>query len=463
VSAKRSKPLSRAPQPAAVIEANASSAGSDAPHEPIWLTGIGLAWLVGFCLFFYSFPLPNNRPLTRLDLWIALPDLFPVSQLFSINWSNLAQRADLFGVAALILTGAWGLGHLVLRLIRSPIDFVSGERAAPERTVFAMALGLSGLSLTTLLCGLAGLLYRGLFVTLLAAVIFGELFLRVRDRRRAGKLPQGSAPESSPARRPIMFWVVVVALTTFAYVMWLGSMSPDVDFDILAYHFEGPKEFFQVGRITFLPHNVYTNFPFLTEMLVLLGMVLRGDWFWGAVAGKCVLFFFAPLTALALYAAGRRWFSPTAGLIAALVHLSTPWIDRISIIAYAEGGLTFYLMASLLAAMIAVERLRRGDAGLRQIFLVGLLAGSGMACKYTGLLQVVVPMGLVTAIGAALSSAGESNRLRALLKSATIFSLGLAVTIGPWLAKNLAETGNPVYPLAYSVLGGRGWSPELND
>ena len=34
--------------------------------------------------------------------------------------------------------------------------------------------------------------------------------------------------------------------------------------------------------------------------------------------------------------------------------------------------------------------------------------------------------------------------------------------IAPWLLKNLAETGNPVYPLAYSVFGGSEWSPEMD-
>ena len=27
----------------------------------------------------------------------------------------------------------------------------------------------------------------------------------------------------------------------------------------------------------------------------------------------------------------------------------------------------------------------------------------------------------------------------------------------PWLAKNVVDTGNPVYPLAYRVFGGRHW------
>ena len=109
-----------------------------------------------------------------------------------------------------------------------------------------------------------------------------------------------------------------------------------------------------------MPHNVYTNFPFLTEMFALLGMVLHGDWYWGAVAGKCALFACAPLTALGLYAAGRRWFSPAAGLLAAVVYLTTPWIDRVSIIALAEGGMTFFLFATLFAAMLAVERMQAG-------------------------------------------------------------------------------------------------------
>ena len=53
--------------------------------------------------------------------------------------------------------------------------------------------------------------------------------------------------------------------------MILGSMLPAIDFDVLEYHLQGPKEYFQAGRIAFLPHNVYTNMPFGVEMLHLLG------------------------------------------------------------------------------------------------------------------------------------------------------------------------------------------------
>jgi hypothetical protein len=47
-------------------------------------------------------------------------------------------------------------------------------------------------------------------------------------------------------------------------------------------------------------------------------------------------------------------------------------------------------------------------------------------------------------------------------KTLAIFAAGVAITIGPWLLKNVAFTGNPVFPLAYNIFGGRDWTPELN-
>ena len=68
----------------------------------------------------------------------------------------------------------------------------------------------------------------------------------------------------------------------FVVAMILAAMLPSIDFDVLEYHLEGPKEYFQSGRISYLPHNVYTNMPFNVEMLHLLAMEVMGDWWWGA-------------------------------------------------------------------------------------------------------------------------------------------------------------------------------------
>jgi hypothetical protein len=254
--------------------------------------------------------------------------------------------------------------------------------------------------------------------------------------------------------------LAVVTVGLFLLAMLLGSLLPPTDFDVKAYHLTGPKEYFLDGRITFLPHNVYTNFPFLTEMLCLLGMVLRQDWYWGALAGQGVLMGFAPLTGLALFCAGRRWFGHAAGWLAATIYLSTPWTYRLAIIAYVEGALSCYLFLSLFAVLLAVETLRRDSnhsAANRFFLLAGLFAGSAMACKYPGLVSVVLPLGLACGVAAARRQKADGTSQRPAIKAVTIYLVGTVLAVGPWLLKNLVMTGNPVYPLAFGLFGGRDW------
>jgi 4-amino-4-deoxy-L-arabinose transferase-like glycosyltransferase len=126
-------------------------------------------------------------------------------------------------------------------------------------------------------------------------------------------------------------------------------------------------------RLNTTPETVALSF-YLGNAGSLFAMVLRGDWFHGALAGKVVLMTFAPLTGLALFVAGRRWFGPTTGWFAAIVFLSTPWTYRISIIAYAEGGLTFFLFATLLAVMSATDATQgepRDDARFLLVWFAG--------------------------------------------------------------------------------------------
>ena len=211
---------------------------------------------------------------------------------------------------------------------------------------------------------------------------------------------------------------------------------------------KGPKEYFQAGRIAFLPHNVYTNMPFNVEMLHLLAMEVMGDWWWGGLAGQLLVAFFGPAAAVLIAGTAIRAGSPRAGWIAALVYLSTPWVYRLAAIAYVEGPLCYYHAALIWAAF----RGRGAEGGRSRRFwgLLGLLAGCGMGCKYTGLVSAVIPFGLF--------SLWDSWRKRspALLG---VYVIGWAIVMVPWLAKNVADTRNPVYPLAGRIFPSPLWDP----
>lgn len=456
-----------------------------------------LIWFVVFCLWFYSFGLPNNQPLfdayiygdspnhAPAQRWMAWP-LVPFQLLDLVDppidndgapwsWSNLFQRLPFIGIAAFVWACSLGIGRLTLRGFRLHTLL---DRA--ERLFFAGCLGLAEVSLMMLGLGLLGILGRWPITILLMGMALFEVWLSWHDplRQQDRTLTTKSAGKSTLAvdatsRSSRLGWLVIGIVAPFVFCMWLGAMSPQVDFDVIEYHLGGPKEWYRQGQITRLPHNVYTSFPCLTEMLLLTGMVIYGDWDWGALAGQAILAGFAPLTAIGLFATGRRWFSSSAGALAALVWLTTPWVYRISIIAYAEGGLACYLFSAFAMSLRLVWDGDRSDnneatpnarpsmsgtensqqAGLP--FTCGLLSGCAMSCKYTGLLSVVLPVGLLVACSI-WRSATKPNRLRKMALIGGLFGAGVLLAVGPWLLKNLVETGNPVFPLAYNLFGGSG-------
>ncbi|MBI1311834.1 phospholipid carrier-dependent glycosyltransferase [bacterium] len=453
-----------------------------------------LVWLLAFLAVFFSLDLPNSGtpPVNRRDLWLELPVLLQncfVQQPDAppSGWRFFPQRFPAIGPALLILAGVLSIGRLLLRALRICRD----ERL--EQLVLAYGLGMSATSLLTLGCGLLAQRVPG---AMSAAVLGGaltvsfvvEVALWLRDRMvgRRGNPDSPVADAETAARSAdrvnwldvalrgqIPFGVLArllagTVIVLFLVAMTLGALLPSIDFDVKEYHLQGPKEWFEAGRISWLPHNVYTSFPFLTEMFALLGMVLSGDWFVGALTGKLVLMTFAPATGLAVFCAGRRWFDVRVAWAAALIHLTAPWTYRISIIAYAEGGLTFFLFATLFALLLTREA--SGCERRRLTLLTGLFAGSSMACKYPGVLSVVMPLGVSllwcewcrageTSEGDSLNSETSINRV---LKASVIYSIGVLLAVGPWLLKNAIETGNPVYPLLNSVFHGADWTPALD-
>lgn len=422
---------------------------------------IAIAWVVGFSIWFYSFGMPNHDGITRHLLWANLPftllDLIdPPVERNKPDWSwlFLLERLPYLAVAALIWTGAWGIGSLALRIAKVRLR-------GCENLFFSMCVGLSLVSLTVLALGLCGLMSSWI----LAGIFLVTAAIKLVLRKRTAQSGKPTAVTQSTPGFGKLDWVLLVCMMLFVVGQLIGSMTPQNDFDVIEYHLGGPKEWFQLGQIQRLPHNVYTNFPFLCEMILLAGMVIYGDWQWGALGGQAALAIFAPLTALGLFAAGHRWFSRRVGLIAALVYLSSPWTYRITIIAYAESALACYLFAALFAFLLlrhALQDSAKEDQGnvWSLTLLTGMLAGSGMACKYTGLVSVVIPI-----IGLLLFASWNYIKAQPLPRTTRLlcaFAIGLGLTIGPWLLKNFVMTGNPVYPLGVRIFGGIDRDPEID-
>ena len=423
-----------------------------------------------YIVAFYATTLPSvrddaGRPLLRIELLGQLA-LLPEESLLP-NWFgdppefSLLDRLPVLLLTGFILAWAAALGRLLMGVCRADRGLCRGETA-----VFSVAVGLNGLSTWVLLLGLFGVLDRfwtcivPAILTLVAAVYFARR--HAAADKRADKRAAAALPEACPQNDilgPRLLWLAV----PFVLVILLAGMLPPLDFDVCEYHLQAPKEFFQQGQITFLPHNVYANMAMGTEMLSLLAMVAAGDWWLGALAGKTVIAMFAPLTAMALFLVGRRLFSRTAGVVAALVYISTPWVVSIASGGFVEGASASYLLLAIYALLL------RGRVGMPMLVLAGYLAGGAVATKYPAALFVLFPLAVwVTLTGngqtddARSATAGTISGGRSRAASLIVFLLAALVGCGLWFGKNWVQTGNPTYPLLYEVFDGKTWDAEKN-
>lgn len=474
---------------------------------PRWLSAAVVAGLVLYLVAFFAWPLPAEGPAAQAG-WrrYHLAVLLVEPEALAEDWFGrpaefaLADRLPVAALAGAIFAWAALLGRLLLKCLGAD------NLPRPERFLFSAAAGLNLLSTWTLLCGLAGLLQQGPLIVLPAAATLAVAAWASWPRRKAtaaGPGPAPPAPRGQPPRpdsspmpskpgpsRELLSagWLCLAA--PLVAVILLGGMLPPIEFDVREYHLQAPKEFFQQGHIGFVPHNLYANMALGTEMLSLLAMVLARDWWTGALVGKTLVALYAPMGGLALWAIGRQWFSQSAGVVAAVLYLSSGWIVQVSTLGMVEGASALYLLLATYAVLRSLEPARADLLRTNQarptspcappcasaapraaasspgagphcsskgwLFLGGYCAGAAVATKYPAVLFVVLPL------TAGLSVVHLRRSPRGAWKPLALFLGACTLGCGLWFAKNAVLAGNPTYPLMYNLFGGRTWTPEKN-
>lgn len=335
-----------------------------------------------------------------------------------------------------ILSACFAFGAALLARLRARPDGLA------EEFPLAVALGMGALSLLMLGIGLLGWLQAWVGIVLVCLLGFSGCRHLVRlARQLAAGL--GAVRGWRLSMIPLtLFFAAAGAMTL------IGTLAPatEADYDGLFYHLAIPKLYLIHGRIHPLPWLSHSNFPFNLEMLYLLGLMLRDQ-----ALAKLFHFGCAWLTALALYAFGRRLWGPRAGSLAAALFVGMPLISWEATSAYNE--LAFALYAFL--ALVALGRGLEGERCRR-----GWLAASALLCGLALGTKMLAGTVLVFAL-LAIAWAWWTQRPRVALAGPLLLYLMVAAAVAaPWYLKSYLWTGNPVYPFCYDVFGGRWWTPE---
>lgn len=322
-----------------------------------------------------------------------------------------------------------------------------------ERTAFSVAVGLFVLGMLTFIIGIVGGLYRIIFYLLYAAGIVCYLprWIRCLSSRIGLRIQSGDRAA----------WLILFLFAVLFIVGLLYSMTPPIQSDGLAYHLAAPQEYLKAHRIHYLELNARSNFPFLIEMLFLLGMIVSSD-----ILAKLLHFSMLCLTALLLGCFWKRFFeephvpanTPDATaksldfrtLLVPAIFVTTPAAFIISCWSFVDLGVTLYFVA-LIYSLCLWARFRSTPC----LVLCGITGGAALGTKYTMLVFVALAAALI------VFTPRRSARPKHVGWRDGLAVLVIALLLGsPWYVKNMAYTGNPVYPLAYNLFDGKDWSRD---
>lgn len=221
----------------------------------------------------------------------------------------------------------------------------------------------------------------------------------------------------------------------------LGGL-PVTATDALVHHLAVPKWWIAAGRPFPIFWHEWSFYPMLLNWAYVGVVAGPGD----SVAAFCHWLLFLPLVAVTANLCRECTDSDEAGFIGVIVSLSLPLWVRLSSVPLVDLGLALF---SAQATLFLVKVLRGNDRPWSNVIGAGFSIGFALSTKYNGLLFAGV-----SCFAFLVVAAGSVIRAKRASQYFVVMSVTSLIIFSPWLLKNFQWTGNPLFPLMKSFLGG---------
>ena len=339
-------------------------------------------------------------------------------------------------LAVIALTAA-GAGRVLLRVLK-----FSGISDS-QKTLIGTTMGLGVLSLGTLALAAAhGLSGASMALFLAALWLIG--FTEMRDVVRSLASNRNLLGDRPVAAAAIFFFL--------GLVFWLTWMPPH-QYDALVYHLPLAQAYVRAHGLTRVEPLIYAHFPQNAEMLFTLALLLRSD-----LLAQMFMWLAMALSAWWVFEMGKREAPLSAVLLSCLLLVTHTSVMLLSSTSYVEPLVMLWTTAAVFS-FLRWRQVRAADFGHRGwLALSAIFTGLALGTKYyAGITAALLGAWLLARL-----IADKKTRAAAALDLALFVSV-VTVLFMPWMVKNIAMAGNPVFPFFNGLFPGaaQSWNTEI--
>lgn len=294
-----------------------------------------------------------------------------------------------------------------------------------SKAMLTGAIGLGILSITTLI--LATTVGTHLPTWLLLPVIFILLRKKVVLWWSNWKSEKSILRRLSPFTISLLIPILIILINQY-----IETLAPPLQFDALTYHLALPKTYLQLGKLTYIPDNIFWGMPQLAEMLYLLAMSLGG-----LEAAVALGFWVGILATIGLADFIKDVGGGKAGWVTAAILFAGTGFTSSLASGYIEWMSILFGAATIITL---IKWLEKND--LQSLGIAGIFIGMALSIKYTNGVLLLTSILVVFIFS-------YSDSFTLIFRNLIWFTGAAILTFTPWLIKNFLATNNPFYPIIF--------------